>query len=158
MKELLEMYSMVRRTRQVLFSYCETLPPAVYTAERPGYSMGSIRNIHIHAADCYRHWLSAFGLGEASVPLEETDYPDVAAAREAFRASDALVERFLARFGQDMSEPVTRPVRWQKEPLTVSALWLFTHTVTHEFHHKGQIVLMGREAGYPAPDTDLVLP
>jgi uncharacterized damage-inducible protein DinB len=29
------------------------------------------------------------------------------------------------------------------------------HVLTHAFHHKGQIVSMCRDLGYPAPDTDL---
>ena len=31
-----------------------------------------------------------------------------------------------------------------KEPLSTTPLWLLTHTETHEFHHKGQIVSMAR--------------
>lgn len=60
------------------------------------------------------------------------------------------------RYRNDINAPVTGRVRWQEEPITFSALWLFTHTTTHEFHHKGQIALFGREFGYPTPDTDLV--
>ncbi|MFP3360862.1 DinB family protein, partial [Planococcus sp. SIMBA_143] len=36
--------------------------------------------------------------------------------------------------------------------------WLYTHTATHEFHHKGQIVKIGRKLGYIPPDTDLIEP
>jgi uncharacterized damage-inducible protein DinB len=30
--------------------------------------------------------------------------------------------------------------------------------MTHEFHHKGQIVKIGRQLGYNPPETDLVEP
>ncbi|MCU5378655.1 hypothetical protein OCA08_16075 [Bacillus cereus] len=43
----------------------------------------------------------------------------------------------------------------KKEPWSTTPLWLLTHTETHEFHHKGQIVSMARHLGYNPPDTDL---
>jgi uncharacterized damage-inducible protein DinB len=36
--------------------------------------------------------------------------------------------------------------------------WLFTQAVTHEFHHKGQIVTIARQLGYQPVETDLVTP
>jgi uncharacterized damage-inducible protein DinB len=93
-------------------------------------------------ANCYRRWLGNFGPVDPAVSSRSTPSsacPDVAAMRQSFAEVDALVGRFLE----------TDRVSWQQEPLTVSALWLFTHTTTHEFHHKGQIVLFGREAGFP---------
>ena len=35
-----------------------------------------------------------------------------------------------------------------KEPWSITPLWLLTHTETHEFHHKGQIVSVARHLGY----------
>jgi uncharacterized damage-inducible protein DinB len=158
METLLTMYDLIRRTREDLFTYCETLPLAVYTAERPGVSHGSIRDIHLHVANCYRAWLGNFGLGDPDVSWRSTPSstcPDVAAMRLSFADVDALVGRFLEHYRTDITALVTGRLRSQEEPFTVSALWLFSHPATHEFHHKGQIVLFGREAGYPAPNTDL---
>jgi len=31
-----------------------------------------------------------------------------------------------------------------------------THVMTHEFHHKGQIMTMGRMLGYTPPDADVI--
>ncbi|RZK68975.1 MAG: hypothetical protein EOO92_22520, partial [Pedobacter sp.] len=33
---------------------------------------------------------------------------------------------------------------------------LFTHVITHEFHHKGQIMSMMRLIGYIPPDADII--
>ncbi|MCB0535444.1 MAG: hypothetical protein KDD14_24780 [Saprospiraceae bacterium] len=35
-------------------------------------------------------------------------------------------------------------------------LRLFTHIVTHEFHHKGQILSLSRHLGYTPVDTDIM--
>lgn len=31
-----------------------------------------------------------------------------------------------------------------------------THVMTHEFHHKGKIMTMGRMLGYTPPDADVI--
>lgn len=151
------LYQWVRATREPLFRYCEAMDPSDYRSEAPDQGWGSIRNTHLHVADCYWFWLAGF-LGDERPDLTFEAYPDVASMRQAFAKVDQLVERFLARFEGQMDAPISGKVRWQPEPLVVTPRWLLSHTITHEFHHKGQIALLGRLRGHIAPDTDLVLP
>lgn len=145
------MYEWVRQTREVMFEYCAALPAEIYRQVLPAFGPESIRGLHVHAAQCYLHWL-----GEGS---EEPDGDDAAATRRLFARADEVVARFLARAWADPDRSVSRAVRWRAEPLTVTPRWLLMHTVTHEFHHKGQIVKLGRLLGHPvAADTDLALP
>jgi uncharacterized damage-inducible protein DinB len=37
-----------------------------------------------------------------------------------------------------------------------SAFQIFTHVITHEFHHKGQILSLSRHLGYTPVDTDII--
>jgi uncharacterized damage-inducible protein DinB len=39
---------------------------------------------------------------------------------------------------------------------TATPLQLFTHVITHEFHHKGQILSRCRQLGYVPVDTDIL--
>lgn len=153
------MYEWVKATREEVFRYCDSLPADDFLRELPGFGHGSIRNTLFHAAHCYWFWLGGFALGE-NVPSQalRAEYPDVAAIRSAFARSDDLLARFLDRHGPDLDAPLSSRLRRRKEPLVVTPRWLFTHAVTHEFHHKGQVVSMGRLLGYPPPDTDLVNP
>ena len=133
--------------------FCATLPPGIY--ERPFAELPSgfsIRTLHGHIAECYLHWLGNLALGKSIdlMKFEELGFENI---RKKFLLVDAVVEEFSDRFSGDPSEKIADPNR-----NSFSALWLFTHTVTHEFHHKGQIVLLGRQLGHPAPDTDLVWP
>jgi len=41
--------------------------------------------------------------------------------------------------------------------VTATPLQLFTHVLTHEFHHKGQIMTMCRILGYTPVETDVSL-
>ncbi|EAO54139.1 hypothetical protein RBTH_08368 [Bacillus thuringiensis serovar israelensis ATCC 35646] len=66
---------------------------------------------------------------------------------------DENVQRFLDEYYDRWLENIANEVKWQKEPWSTTPLWLLTHTETHEFHHKGQIVSMARYLGYTPPDS-----
>ncbi|MCY0903136.1 MAG: DinB family protein [Firmicutes bacterium] len=159
MSELLVgQYDLVRKTRQSLFAFLESVPVAALHTEVPGFGFGTIARTHLHVAGCYMHWLVGFA-GIRSKPEypteEETRSTDVAMLRRWFSLSDEVVEEFLNAFGTRSTELIHNE---SEGPIGLSPLWLMTHTMTHEFHHKGQIVSLARNLGYAPPDTDLVYP
>jgi uncharacterized damage-inducible protein DinB len=162
-------YGWLKRTREVLFEYTDRLPNEVYTLEHPDFAYGSIRNIHAHVAECYLWWVGTMGFGAMGLgaggsgrPVEEFDpssLPDANSIRAKFAEVDALLEEAFEQFTSlDAPLEVVRPGR---DTLLVSQRWLVMHPITHEFHHKGQLLALGRVLGHPLPpthDTDLVLP
>lgn len=154
-------YEWVKGSRERLFAWTETLTPEVYTLERPDFAYGSIRNVHAHVADCYLLWVGARGLGleRHHKGLDTSGLADVPAMRVAFRDVDEVLEVAFERF-TDLNAPMDVQVS-QQGTERVTQRWLVMHPVTHEFHHKGQMLAMGRVLGHPyppGPDTDLVLP
>lgn len=153
-------YGWVQRSREVLFGYCESLPLEIYTQERSDFGFGSIRNLHVHVADCYLWWVGAVGMGHSETDLKGADFPNVAAVRAVFEGVDRLVEEALRSFDRlDEVYVWTHPREGRKA--NVSQRWLLMHPITHEFHHKGQMVALGRVLGHPVLDsieTDLVSP
>ncbi|PFA63068.1 damage-inducible protein DinB [Bacillus sp. AFS015802] len=155
MDAFVSQYEWIRRTRELLFDYCETISPADYVKELEGFGGDSIRNLHVHVADCYRVWLGARALGQSLPVITPESVHDVKEMREIFRKTDDLIHEFLEEFKGNWDH--TLQVSFgDGESAEISALWLYTHTVTHEFHHKGQIVKIGRQLGYIPPDTDLI--
>ncbi len=154
-----EVYRWVRATRSGLLAYCASLPGGVYTAERDDFGWGSIRNTVVHVADCYRIWLAQFAL-KVDVPrYRAASYADVPKAGRLFEEVDGIVDQFLAEFGGErLSRKLSLNLSWQESSFVTTPSWLMTHTITHEFHHKGQIVAWGRILGHPAPETDLAGP
>lgn len=158
-QSLHDLYRWVCGSRANLFAYLDALPPGVYSHEVAGFPWGgSMRNLHVHVADCYVYWLAHVGLQQSRRDLCPAHHPDVASVRAAFAAVDTLVEQFLARCADRLDEPLRRIVPWHEGDLVVTPRWLLLHPITHEFHHKGQLVLIGRQLGYPPPETDLSLP
>jgi uncharacterized damage-inducible protein DinB len=152
------MYGWVRETREVLLKHCEMLGSELLTAKLDNFGFGSIRNLLVHVAECYQWWLDGFPFQRDFANMPHEDYPDIYSIRAAYREVDVIFDRFVKYYDGKLDEPISGMVRWQGEPLVVTPRWLLTHAITHEFHHKGQIVSMSRHLERPAPDTDLVLP
>jgi uncharacterized damage-inducible protein DinB len=59
---------------------------------------------------------------------------------------------------EQRNTPIEQALPWRSndEIITVTPNKLLMHTITHEFHHKGQIVTMARQMGYDEiPDSDI---
>ena len=155
------LYGWVKRTRETLFEYTDSLPYEVYTLEHADFAYGSIRNIHAHVAGCYQFWLGEMGLQRRMVYADEpaNRVADAKTMRAHFAGVDALLEDAMAQFN-NLDEPF-EVIRPRGDRLTVTQRWLIMHPITHEFHHKGQLLALGRVLGHPLPsslDADLVLP
>ncbi|MGV3467307.1 MAG: DinB family protein [Heyndrickxia sp.] len=150
-------YEWIRRTREILFRYCETVSSSDYVKELETFGGDSIRSLHAHVADCYRVWLGSRALGKSLQKITPDSINSVQEMREVFRKIDDLVHEFLNEYTGKWDNTVLVSFE-EGESAKISALWLFTHTITHEFHHKGQIVKIGRQLGYIPPDTDLIWP
>jgi uncharacterized damage-inducible protein DinB len=155
---LVEQYDLVRMTRQSLFTFLESVPVDSLHTEMPGFGFGTIARTHLHVAGCYMHWLVGFAniRSKPEYPTEEEiRSTDVAMLRRWFSLSDEVVDEFLHAYGSRVTELIYNE---SEGPIGLTPLWLMTHTMTHEFHHKGQIVTLARTLGYAPPDTDLVYP
>lgn len=158
MNVLKRQYDLVKQSRELLFTYCERLNNNDYSKELEGFGVGSIRNLHAHVAECYQSWLGNFALKQQITMVNPYTVDNVDEMRHLFKETDTLVYKFLNQFEGQYEETLLGPVPWQENNEKLSILWLFTHTITHEFHHKGQIVSIGRHLGYIPSDTDLIVP
>ena len=153
-------YDWVRQSRSVLLDFCAELKPEDLTRQLGGFGWSSVRNTLIHMAECYSAWLGSFLLDRTKNPFmtdDELGLIDLDGVRRQFEVVDDLVNDFFNEFGSGMTQPITRTIPWREsEVLTASPRQLFMHSITHEFHHKGQVVSMMRQMGYVPPDTDLL--
>lgn len=155
-QDLTTFYSLVRRTREGVLDWLESLPEGVFTVKHDAFAYGSLRAVHTHVADCYLWWVGTVGLGREE---SEAEVNDICGLREVFGKVDATVLEALETF-TTLDDPFT----WTSpsgSTHTLTRRWLILHTITHEFHHKGQALALARVLGHPhpgTPDTDLVAP
>jgi uncharacterized damage-inducible protein DinB len=151
-QDLKAFYDLAKRTRTKVLDWLETLPPEVFTLEHESFAYGSLRNIYVHVADCYLGWVGEVGLKNEPVALKVNNVNDL---RATFNKVDETVAKALETFNES-DKLFTSP-----SGQILTQRWLILHTITHEFHHKGQALALARVLGYPHPghpDTDLVNP
>ncbi|SDM34253.1 Uncharacterized damage-inducible protein DinB (forms a four-helix bundle) [Catalinimonas alkaloidigena] len=148
------MYQLVQSSRAALLRYCETLPPAALLQPLPSFNDSSMRDLMVHIANAYRHWLENFGLHQERPYFDPEACQTVEDLRALFMTSDQLVDEFMQTYEGRWSDVVINTIRGKR--LEITPLTLFTHVITHEFHHKGQILSMSRQLGYTPVDTDVI--
>lgn len=153
---LQQQYEWIRSVRQLLFEFLEEIPPTKLHEAVPGFGINTIIGAHIHAADSYRYWIGSFAFGQNPSEYRDTSefdiaHTDVQRVRDIFQSVDDTVHQFLQKYDGHWFEDIENNVDWRDTPLRLTPLFLITHTETHEFHHKGQIVSMARHLGFNPP-------
>lgn len=153
MQLIYEQYQLVKSSRQVVFNFCNRLPIQQYV-EKMNQQGASIRHLHLHVANTYVHWISGFAMSNKIVYYQPDEYENIAAVEAVYQEIDELVSGFIEAFPDPSQKIVsTLPGR---DTMEFTMLQLFTHVITHEFHHKGQIMTMIRRAGHIPPDADII--
>ncbi|RAK65118.1 DinB family protein [Hymenobacter edaphi] len=153
---LRDQYALVQSARGALLDYCAALAPADFVVPLPAFNDSSIRSLLLHTANTYRHWLGVVARQHPRTYFDVAAMPDVAAARTCFATVDALMLDFLAYAAGREQQAAPLAVPGRPAPLSFTPLQLFTHVITHEFHHKGQVLSMSRQLGYVPVDTDVI--
>ncbi|TYO68843.1 DinB family protein [Rossellomorea marisflavi] len=153
-------YRSVQHTRKTLLDFCRDLKEEDFTNEND-FGWGSIRHTLVHTADCYHAWLGSFLLLKTKNPLTpKNKIRDVTLDEiiNRFCQADDYVKEVLDHFAGGMEEPLFRKIPWWDEgdPISMTPGKLLFHVVTHEYHHKGQVMAMVRQLGFKPPNTDVL--
>ena len=105
-----------------------------------------------NSAVCYYNWLAGFAMQKA--PLARQSITTMDDVHRLYAQVNDTVAAFLRTFQGNLESPIngTHDAMGQ---LSATPLQVFTHVLTHEFHHKGQIMSMCRILGHQPPDTDV---
>ena len=151
---LRQQYELVKSSRVVLFDFCRSLSSQHFLIEHADFGRGSIRNLLVHVANVYQFWIGARVLGrdELFTPFDEVANMDQA---------DVLytgVNRLMDEFIQSVEHTPFKQFTFERngKRTNETALTVFTHVITHEYHHKGQILSMSRHMVYIPVDTDVI--
>ncbi|MEJ5994716.1 DinB family protein [Pedobacter sp. Du54] len=151
---LIRQYELIKSSRAALLNYCNQLTEEDFLTSNSSFGRGSIRNLLVHNANVYEFWLLR-NILKINVDVRDFDsVRNVAECITYFQSVDQTVLNFIRHFDgmYEKKMDVTLGNRF----LTLTPLQVFTHVVTHEFHHKGQILSLSRHLGYTPIDTDVI--
>jgi uncharacterized damage-inducible protein DinB len=147
-------YEFVQSSRKVLLEYCETLSGKDFLIENSTFGRGNVRNLLVHIGNTYEFWIGRHSLHK---DIKFTEYHSVKNAKEAgffFVNIDGLMKEFINVYREKTMIEID--INVNEKIIMASPLKLFTHVITHEFHHKGQILSLSRHLGYVPVDTDII--
>lgn len=155
METLRKQYKLVQEARGILFAYLQSIPFGKLHQPADEFNGKSVCFLLNHIVLTYLSWLNEFAFRNPLLTTDETGWQTMDDVKAFYRKADEAVYNFLS--SSDNEETVITGLKErQNVKLSLSVLQLFTHTITHEFHHKGQILTMTRLLGYTPVDTDII--
>jgi len=155
LNSLKKQYLLVQQARAVMLNFCGTIEPEDLRKQLAGFNDSTILNLLLHIANTYHFWLKRFAAKQEFTYFEEKDISSIQDVKRIFRQTDILVADFLNSYPYHTTR-IKGEIFWLKTDMTFNVLELFTHVMTHEFHHKGQIMTMSRLLGYTPIDADII--
>lgn len=155
MKTLMQQYKLVESAREALFTYLSNIPFQKLHSPVETANNKSVCYLLNHTAVTYLSWLNEFALKNPLMTTDETAWQTVNDVKTYYNEVDDCVYNFLAAY-DDKDIKITGYKKSKDTTLTFSVLQLFTHVITHEFHHKGIILNMTRQLGYTPIETDII--
>lgn len=155
MISLKKQYKLTQNARAELLNYCSTIKPEDLNKKVNGFNDSTITGLLLHIANTYQFWLKRFAGKQEFEYFDENNINDITDIKRIFADTDKLVLGFLDSYPYHTTR-IKGEIFWLKTDMTFNVLELFTHVVTHEFHHKGQIMTISRLLGYTPIDADII--
>jgi len=149
-----QQYKLVLSSRRTILDYIKTISEEDFLSENSTFGRGSIRNLLVHICDTYASWIGERALKKEIIYKSFNEYGTLADCLAYFDVINSYIDGFLNAFENDYQTDL-KIVR-NGELIGLSPLKLFTHVITHEFHHKGQIMSLSRHLGYIPVDADII--
>ena len=152
---IVEQYGLVKNTRFQVLNFIETEVRGDIDIPVPEFNNKTIKWMLVHIANTYLSWSRRFAFNTTVAFYNAEDVPGLWAIRTIFSEMDLLMIKFFIEFEITLFEPIKGEAS-NGRVVNSSALELYTHVITHEFHHKGQIMSMCRLLGHEPADTDII--
>lgn len=153
-KLLSAQYRYIVSSRSIMLDYVSGMSESDFIRSSPAFGHGSVRNLLVHICDTYLLWIAGRALKDERKFRPYEYYKNLQQCRNYFEEADLAMELFMEKFAADYLSALS--VMRNGTPEEISPLKLFMHVITHEFHHKGQIMSLSRDLGYTPVDADVI--
>lgn len=155
--ELIELYEQIERhARPRMLENLEQLSAEDFVRELPGIGWGSIRNSLAHIPSSEHFWISRILQRDENASFGRyEDFAAVADVRAKWEEVAAETKRFLRGLTPEQTVEV-KTFKFHDGTMDLRIDYVVHHILTHEFHHKGQLMMALRTLGYEPQETDLL--
>lgn len=152
---LLTQYALIKESREVVFRFLEVEVKHDIAKPLPSFNGKTISYLYVHIANTYIAWAGNFALNGSSVYYDQDAPLNIRELQSLFAQVDETMSLFINHFAENPTQAV-KGYKWPEKYIETDAFGIFTHVISHEFHHKGQAMTMARLLGHVPPDTDIM--
>jgi uncharacterized damage-inducible protein DinB len=152
-ESLLDLHERAHLNLTALLAHCHGLSGEELNRELTGFGYPSVRLQLHHGIGAEKYWIGVLE-GRIDAEDDDPDYPTVESLevyrKEVFAATEAYLR---ASSAEELNTP--RPMMtWGNRERVLIPAHVVLRTVTHLYHHQGQIVAMCRLLGKPCTGVD----
>src|SRR5574341_974637 len=148
-----EFYNLNLNVRERLLKFLEEVPFEKLKVES-GLGYSSVRNLLAHIQETENWWVKGVLKGEPYQDYVFSDFNSMEDFRKTWRKLQKETLDYVEAHLNNLKDRITRSIRGKTYEFQIQKVLM--HVLTHEFHHRGQICLLLRQAGFTPPDVDLV--
>lgn len=131
----------------------ESLPDALWPLALSGAPRRTVRNVAVHLHNCRGLWLKSLAVGSDVAPPPSLDAKAATRARTvaALGRSGEAILRLLRAGVENGGELPGVKSAFCYGAMPRNALLFCAYAVSHEAHHRGQLLVMARQLGHRLP-------
>ena len=151
---MLALHSSMHDCLALMLAHVDLLPSELLVAEVAGFGYMTLQLQFTHLLNTELVWVDALqarAIGRIN-PLPASSVDELRREQNRVRVTTAAYISSLdePRLNAQLETTVPEWIGPARSPA-----FILLHVITHAFHHKGQIAVMLRLLGHPAPDTDM---
>jgi uncharacterized damage-inducible protein DinB len=149
-ESMLEYHKRAHHSLTTLLDHCRQFSGEELLRELPGFGVPALRSQFHHAIGAEKYWIGVL-LGRIDVDDDEADCQTIESLEEYRKLTYSIAEGYLnSATPEELS--TARPVMtWGNKERTIIPAHVIMRTITHIYHHQGQIAAMCRILGKPIP-------
>lgn len=150
---LCEIHERSHRNLSNLLGHCRAFSPDELNREIDGFGYPTLRLQFHHEIGAEEYWIGVL-LGRMDVDEDEHLYPTIESLEEYRSRVAARTRKYLKDSSTDELNTSREMTTWGGNLRVLTPALVFLRTVTHLYHHQGQIMAMSRLLGRPAEGMD----
>jgi uncharacterized damage-inducible protein DinB len=150
---LLDIHERAHRNLKGYLSHARTLDPAAIDRKMLEFNGASVRLQLHHAVGAEKYWI---GVLQGRVDADEDAhlYPTIESLEEYREVTFAATQEYLRNAPAEELNIPRSMISWHGEEQMLYPAHVVMRTITHIYHHQGQIAAMFRLLGSPSPGFD----
>ena len=153
-ESLLEFHKRTHHSLTKLLDHCRQFSSEELLRELPGFGFAALRSQLHHAIGAEKYWVGVL-IGRIDVDDDETDCPTIESLEEYRKLTYSIAEGYLNSATSEELSTARPMMTWGNKERTLIPAHVIMRTITHIYHHQGQIAAMCRILDKPvSPGLD----